>query len=110
MRAVLYEAPHNPEEWLRWSFPHRNSHDNIRASIAANGGARLADYPVDPIRGPQLGDFLQYNSQLHSDMNSALGLQSEDLLSVDFNEDAQRLAWIQVHAREHESAELALGI
>lgn len=110
MRAVLYEAPRSPEEWLRWSFHHRNSHDNIRAAITANKGPNLPDYPIDPIRGPQIGDFLQYNSQLHSDMNSALRLQSSDLLSVDFNNDAQRLAWIQIHAREHESAELALGI
>jgi len=106
VRAVLYEAPRTPEEWLRWSFHHRNSHDNIRAAIGSN----LPDYPIDPIRGAQIEDFLQYNAQLHSEMNSALRLQSVDLLSVDFNDDVQRLTWIQIHAREHESAELALGI
>lgn len=110
MRAVLYESPRTPDEWLRWSFHHRNSHDNIRNAIQAKNGPAQPDYPIDPIRGPQIGDFLQYNSQLHSNMNAALNLQSVDLLSVDFNNDAQRLAWIQIHAREHEDAELALGI
>lgn len=110
MRAALYENPRTPEEWLRWSFHHRQSHDIIRAGINARGGRLLDDFPIDPINGPHLSDFLQYNAQMHSDMNGALRLQGVDLLSVDFKNDSQKLAWIEIHAREHESAELALGV
>jgi hypothetical protein len=109
VRAVLWEIPRAPEAWLRWSYHHRNSHDNIRNAIDARGG-HLPVYPLDPIDGPHIGDFLQYNGQMHSDMNAALGLQGVDLLSVDFNDEAQRTAWVLIHAREHESAELKLGI
>ena len=109
MRAALYEDPHDPNSWLIWSYHNKESHDRIRAAIA-NLGLRLPDYPVDPISSQHIQDFLQYNSELHSEMNAALGLQSSDLLSVDFNNTEQRLAWIAIHAREHESAELRLGL
>lgn len=108
--AVLFESPNQPDAWLRWSFHHRDSHDRIRQAIAAKSGSLLFDYPIDPIDARDIGDFLQFNSQLHSDMNGALRLQSVDLLDVSFDDDAQRLAWIAQHAEEHRNAELALGI
>lgn len=110
MQAVLFESPTTPDAWLRWSFHHRNSHDNIRAAILAKQGRRLVDYPIDPLDGPHITVFLQLNAQLHSDMNSATGQQSSDLLEVDFENDAQRLAWIASHAQEHRNVEFQLGL
>lgn len=110
MRAVLYENPSTPDGWNRWAYHHRNSHDNIRAAILAQSGINLPDYPVDPMRDDLIDIFLQNNAQLHTDMNSTTGLQASDLLEVDFEDDAQRLAWIFAHAREHENVELQLGI
>jgi hypothetical protein len=86
-----------------------DSHDRIRGAILARGLA-LPGYPIDPITERTLRDFLQYNEQLHTDMNGALRLQGADLLSVDFRIEAQKVAWIALHAREHEAAEMALGI
>lgn len=109
MRAALFEEPLTPEDWLRWSFHNLDSHDRIRAAIAVKG-LNLPPYPIDPISSQHIMDFLQNNAQLHSDMNGATGQQSSDLLSVDLNDKQQRLAWIELHAKEHENAELALGI
>lgn len=108
--AVLFETPRDADDWHRWSFHHRDSHDRIRQAIAAQGGPELPDYPVDAINQDSFGGFLQYNSQLHSDMNSELHLQSADLQSVEFDDEAQRLSWIQLHAQEHRDAELRLNI
>lgn len=108
--AWLQETPSQPDDWNRWSEHHRISHNEIRQAIRAQKGLDLPDYPIDPIRKESIGDFTQYNSQLHSDMNGALGLQGVDLLDVNFDDRAQRLSWIAQHAEEHRSAELALGI
>ncbi|HKS73540.1 MAG TPA: hypothetical protein VJQ82_10120 [Terriglobales bacterium] len=110
MQAVLYENPREPQDWLRWSYHHRDSHSRIRIAIQNQGGPELPDYPVDPISQGHLGDFLQYNSQLHSDMNGVLKLQSSDLLDIDFENEQQRIAWIHLHAQEHFDAEAMLGI
>jgi hypothetical protein len=110
MLAVLLEDPRNPGDWNRWSFDHRDSHDRIRQAIMRVDGVQLTDYPVDPIDGDHIADFLQYNSQLHADMNGVLGLQSVDLLSVNFQDNNQREAWINLHYQEHFDAEQALGL
>lgn len=108
-RAVLYENPSDPEAWLRWGWHHKDSHDRIRQAIQ-NKGTVLSDYPIDPITKRTKEDFLQYNSQMHSDMDAYLNLQASDLLSVNLDDERQKLAWIDLHAKEHESAELALGL
>ncbi len=108
--AFLSEAPDSPEKWNIWSEHHRISHNEIRQAIRAQKGLDLPDYPIDPIRQESIGDFLQYNGQLHSDMDGALGLQGVDLLDVDFKDRAQRLSWIAAHWQEHRDAEDALGI
>jgi 23S rRNA U2552 (ribose-2'-O)-methylase RlmE/FtsJ len=110
MLAALFEVPRVPGTWLRWSFDHLDSHDRIRQAIAAKGGPRLVSYPIDPIDEPHIADFLQYNAQLHSDMNTALRLSGVDLLTVDFKNEAEKIAWIAIHAQEHRDAETALGI
>ena len=110
MLARLFEVPRTPEDWLRFSMDHLDSHNRIREAIQAKGGANLPAYPIDPITKRTFGDFLQYNAQMHSDMNGSLGLQGADLLSVNFDEEGQRIAWIDIHSREHQMAEQTLGV
>lgn len=110
MLAALLESPHTPEVWYRWSRDHRDSHDRIRQAVATQQQKNLTDYPIDPITGPSLGDFLQNNQQLHVDMAAILNLQSVDLLDVDFNDANQRDAWISIHYENHYQAEQVLKL
>jgi hypothetical protein len=54
--------------------------------------------------------FLQNNSQLHDDMNVALGLQSNNLEDADLSQQNELLAWIQFHYQEHFDAETKAGL
>lgn len=110
MLALLLESPRTPEEWIRWSFHHRQSHAAIRDAIQKQKGISLIDYQLDPITQEDLQNWLQRNSQSHGDMLGALGIQSEDLLDVDFKDPEQARAWIYLHYFDHYSAEHALGI
>lgn len=110
MLALLLEAPKTPEEWIRWSFHHRDSHARIRDAIQKQKGIELIDYQLDPISQEDIQGWLQRNSQSHGDMLGALGLQSEDILDVDFKDSKQAEAWAYLHYFDHYNAENALRI
>jgi hypothetical protein len=110
MLAALENLPKTQDEWNRWSWNHRDSHDRIRAAIKSQHGVNLSDYQIDPIDPTAINDFLQSNSQLHGDMNGVLGLQSADLQDVDIGDDKQFEAWVRLHYNEHQYAELKLEI
>lgn len=102
--------PKTGSDWDRWSFDHIDSHDRIRAAIRSQKKIDLNSYIAYPINPNYMVGFLQANAQLHIDMNGVLGLQSNDLLDVDFNQPNQLDAWVQEHWLEHQDAERALGI
>jgi hypothetical protein len=109
MLPALENIPHSPEDWARFAWDHRDSHNRIRAAIKAKYGAVLNDYQIDPINPDSINQFLENNSQLHSDMNGVLKLQSSDLLDVDLQDERQMAAWIRLHYIEHYNAEQLLG-
>ena len=110
MLPAIENLPRTPNEWNRWAFDHRDSHDRIRKAILTRYSVNLSDYQIDPINPDAINDFLQSNAQLHGDMNGILGLQSADLLDVDIGDDKQFEAWVRLHYQEHLYAELKLEI
>ena len=110
MLAVLLENPRTPEEWERWSFHHRASHDLIRDTIKQKGGPSIQDFILYPISHADFGSFLGNNQQAHIQMLGALGIQSEDLSSLDPANQEQLGSWCYQHWFDHFSAENRLGI
>ena len=110
MLAQLLNIPRTSEQWDIWSYHHRLSHDAIRQAIQQQKGLILADYQLDPISANDLVGWLQRNAQAHSEMNGALRVQSHDILDADFKQEAQLVAWINIHYLEHYTAENALRI
>lgn len=110
MLAALLNTPTSNEEWQHFSFDHRDSHDRIRAAILQQRNVNLADYQVDPINPQNTQQFLENNSNLHTEMNEVLRSQSSNVEDVDFNDPNQLRAWIALHYQEHLNAEQLLGI
>ena len=110
MLPALMNFPKTPQEWLRFAFDHRDSHDRIRAAVKAKYGLDLTDYQVEPIAPDSMDRFLENNSSLHGDMNGILKLQSADLEDVDIKDEKQAQSWILLHYQEHLAAEQVLGI
>jgi hypothetical protein len=44
MLANLLNPPKTEQEWLQYSFDHRDSHDRIRAAVLKKYGVNLTDY------------------------------------------------------------------
>lgn len=108
--VALINDPKTDQEWAIWSYHHRLSHDAIRQAIEAQKKINLTDYQVDPISPHDIGGFLQRNQQAHLEMDHVLGLPSQDLQDVNLGNEAERVAWVQIHWLEHNDAEIALGI
>lgn len=110
MLAGLLNIPHSADDWAKWSFNHKLSHDLIRATIKKVYSEDLTDYIVDPIDMRNPHEFLQNNSELHNDMNSVLQLNGTNLQDADLSKPNELAAWINYHYFEHNYAELKLGI
>jgi hypothetical protein len=110
MLAGVLNIPHTNEDWAKWSWDHRLSHERIIAGIQSAYSINLTEYQVDPIDPLHIDDFLQNNASLHSDMNGVLGLFGIDLLDADLSNDNQKVSWINFHYLEHFYAENKLGV
>ena len=110
MLARLANTPANDLEWQRFGFDHLDSHDRIRAAILEKLGVSLSPQVIYPLPLSQMKVWLDNNSRLHIDMDGVLGVQSSDLLDVNFNDRAQLDAWTALHYLEHRTAEQILGI
>ena len=109
MLAALENIPRSPQQWSLWAWDHRDSHDRIRAAILRRTGSNLADWQIEPINPNYMTDFLQANSSLHDDMNSALNLQSTNIQDANLGDEKELAAWIKLHYLEHYYAEIVSG-
>lgn len=107
MLPLLLNTPRSEEDWSRFSFANRTSHDKIRRALLAKG-VGTGDYQLDPIAKNDLVGWLQRHAQTHIEMTAALGQRSNDLQDVDFNDEGQLAAWLNIHWLEHSNAEAAL--
>jgi hypothetical protein len=108
--ALLLNRPRNAEDWTRWSFHHRASHDAIVRAVQNTFSVTLPTRIIDPINFEYPKLFLEANQQNHQDMDNLLGVQSADLEDVDLNDERQLQSWIYLHWQEHQTAETRLGI
>lgn len=106
---LLLNVPLTPGDWTRWSFAHAQVHRAISQALAANNVATV-DFILDPINPQAIEEWLSRVQETHTEMNSALGLQSSDLTGVDFNNAAQTVAWIYLNWQEDNAAMQALRI
>lgn len=109
MLPALENIPKSDSDWKFWAWHHRDSHNRIRSAILRKKGLNLTDYQIEPINPNDMTSFLQNNSSLHDDMNSALGLQSTDLQDANLGNERELDAWIKLHWQEHQNAEQASG-
>lgn len=109
MIATLLNVPKTPGEWTIFSFAHAQAHQAIRQALAAQG-KQTGDYVLDPINHDAIEEWLGRVQQTHIEMNGALGLQSNDLTGVDFDDNNQAAAWFYLNWQEDNAAMVALKI
>lgn len=113
MLAALFDIPPGTTGWQTFLWQHGNDHLEILQAIQKQKNAQLVERPLyslnlnDP---KDIANWLELHQQSHSDFDTILGIQSNDLTSVDFKNPNQVKAWVFLNASEHQNARQILGI
>jgi hypothetical protein len=111
--AQLVSVPRTPAELSAWSFANVANHRDIIRRVQETKGVLLPEFIVDPF-DPQdpasLSSFLANNWQMHVMMAETLGIASNILNAVDWNDEQALAEWVFEHYTEHQAASQLLGI
>jgi hypothetical protein len=106
----LFNLPKTQDEWNIWSFSNADHHRQIIAAIGVQKSVRLNEFILDPIPFHDLAGWVYNHQSMHNDMDGVLSIAGFDLTGLDPQNEGQVAAWIRLHAIEHQSAALSLGI
>lgn len=109
MIAALFNIPSTPEQFMTWSFHNADGHSTAARLLRASLGVRLESYLLDPIPFNDFGSWLYVHQTAHNAVNAALGVQGNDLTSMDPTDVVELTDWIEIHAKEHVAWAAALG-
>ena len=93
----------------RWVFYHAQDHNRLIARANSAFGAKLEYRILDPLPS-DLDQWLFDHQRLHDDLAALTQYTNSDLQTVDFENPAQRDAWLQINQQEHSTFSTALGI
>jgi hypothetical protein len=108
--AALYNVPNSPESLSQWSFANADHHRNILTAIYDTYGTTLPEYVLDPINPSTMSLWLQQHGTMHLNQNEILGIASNELFEVDWNDPEELGTWLELHASEHLRAAQILGV
>jgi len=111
--AALFNIPGTEEELNEWSFAHMAHHLDLINFIYNNSQIALPVFVLDPFnpRDPDSVEAWSYLHQImHQNQNALLGINGFDLTSVDWQDQNQVAAWIQLNAIEHVQAANITGV
>ena len=110
MLAVLLEVPQTPEAWNRFAFHNQDQISLIQQAILAKYKVALPEYILFPINLDSPDIWLFNNQQAHSNINTVLGLNSNNLQDLNFENNDQVTSWINQNYLELYDASQMLGV
>lgn len=105
--ASIANVPSDPESMLQWSFSHMAHHRDINRRILEVFHVQLPEFPLDPFDPVFMGDQHQ---TMHNNQNAVLSISGNDLLDVEWQDEAQKSVWIFLNFTEHLKAGNILGV
>lgn len=108
--AGIFNTPETPQTLASWSFDHAGHHRDVNRRIFEVFAIVIPDFPLDPFNPADTGVWGRQHQILHSEINSVLGLQGNDLIEVNWKDENERVSWIDLNAREHLSWNEIVGV
>lgn len=108
--ATIANIPGNDDTLLEWSFSHMAHHRDINEAIYFKYGIPLPIYPLDPMNTQDLGAFSYWHQTMHTNQNAILGIDGNNLLDVNWDDQGQLTIWINSNFVEHLEATRALDL
>ena len=99
-------------KFSRWSFANMAHHRDIFRVIYDLTGTQLAESPLDPFNpaDDSFQTWLVQHQQMHRDQNEVLGIDSNNLLDLDWSDQDSLQAWMLQHFSEHDQAGAILNL
>lgn len=110
MLANLLNAPVKGEDFSYFTSNNAEQHFNIINAISRLHGVHLLEYQLDPVSDVDFSDWLWRHQYTHNDMNAFLGIEGNDLSTLDLNNPIALQEWTYLHFSEHYQANNILGI
>ncbi len=108
--ADIFNVPTTPAELSRWGTLHMILHRSENAAIRKKFNVILPEFVLDPVDTTPDGWWFQNHQLMHNNVDQVLGVAQFNLIEVNWNEEAQRLGWIQGHAQLHRQETDALEV
>lgn len=106
----LYAAPRNPDDLTRYAWFNYDHHLQVSFAIQREKGLNVEFQIIYPLPPQQaMNNWLIAHQSWHSQINAILGVESHNLLSVNFSDYAVLEAWAFQHASEHFAWQMATG-
>ena len=110
MIAQIANIPKGPEQLAWWAFSHMAHHRDINRRILEINSIALPEFILDPVDPNSMGTWIDQHQQMHNNMNRVLGLAGNDLLNVDWKNEAQLTSWCWLNFTEHLAASRELVV
>lgn len=108
--AAFSTAPRSPQDFGQWSFAHAAHHRDIIRRVSETQGVGLNEYILDPFDPADMENWLWTHQQMHLEMDQALGIQSNPLTILDWEDGKGVSEWMSNHMTEHYQAGQILGL
>lgn len=108
--AAIFNVPTTEENFAQWAFAHMAHHRDIIRVIYEVTGVALPEYILDPFNPFERTNWEYTHQVMHQQMNALIGVEGNDLLSVDWADENKRAAWIMLNASEHRQIGDFLGL
>ena len=108
----ISQVPMDPDAFSRWSFANMAHHRDIFRVIYETTGIQLPESPLDPFNpaDDSFSTWLVQHAHMHYDQNAVLGIDSNNLLDLDWSDQSSLQAWMLQHFSEHDQAGALLNL
>lgn len=108
--ANLFRPAPGADGWQEFWFNNWIDHQDIQQAIQKQLSVNQDIYIINPWLDADAAAILQRHQQFHNDMDGALGINGEDLSSIDFKNERAIEEWVFAHYQDHLAAHQILGI
>lgn len=109
----LAQIPTSPESFWIWSFANMAHHRDIFRAIYEADGTQLQEYaiePFDPKNDTSFQTWLISHARMHAAQNEVLGIDSNNLIDLDWDDLELLQTWMLQHFSEHDQAAAILNL
>ncbi len=108
--AVLFSPIRKPAD-LQWMLLANEAlHNQVAAAVLKQKSKHLVSLPLRPLVPADATGWALRHYAMHTQVNDVLGTAGNDLAVIDFENPEQLANWSYLHAQEHRSWNVTLGL